>query len=122
MSAAVINLDIEQGATFRQQFQWFNPDGTTPIDLTGCSAKSQWRASIDSTEVLIELSTANGKIVIDAVQGMVTLHLSAVETAALQFTAAVYDLEISFPLIAGEVPTYRLAKGKIKVSKEITRG
>lgn len=120
--AAQINLEVEQGATFRQQMQWFDPDGITPIDMTNCTARSEWRSSVDSTEILKTLTTENDKIVIDVVTGTITLHLDAEETAAITYTAAVYDLEIVFPVIGSEIPVYRLCKGKIKLSKEITRG
>lgn len=121
MSAQVINLEVEQGSTWRFQMNWKNADGT-PINLTGCSALSHWRTSIDDPTILLTLSTENNRVVLDAATGSITLKLSAIETASIAFTSAVYDLEIYFPSNGGEIPVYRLIKGKVKVLKEITRG
>jgi hypothetical protein len=121
MSAATLNLQIEQGTTYRQELQWFNPDGTTAIDLTGCTALAHVRTAIDATETLLELSTENGRIEITPLEGKILLHLTAEETAALSWSIGLYDLEIIFPTTGDEIPIYRLCKGKIKVIKEITR-
>jgi hypothetical protein len=122
MAAAQIDLAIDQGSTWNQEIQWLQPDGITPVDLSGCTARSQWRASIADTTVLEELTTENGKIVIDTTLGKITFHLSALQTAAITYTSAVYDLEIVWPVnLAGEVVVERIAKGKVKISLEITR-
>ena len=121
MSAVVINLEIEKGTTFRQQFQWLNPDGVTPINLAGCTARSQWRSTIDSPNVLNSLTTENQKILIDESAGTITLHLQATETASYTFTSVVYDLEVVFPAVNNEIPVYRLVQGKIKFKPEVTR-
>lgn len=121
MAAALLNLELEQGATFSKVLTWFQEDGITPIDLTGATARSQWRTSIDDATTLLELTTENNRIKIDPTFGKITLHLTATETAALTFTAAVYDLEIQFAEVSGESYVYRLAKGKVKISKEVTR-
>jgi len=121
MAAANLTLEIEQGSTYIEPLNWYQEDGITPIDLTGCTAKAHFRASIDSPDILLELSTENNRIKINPVTGGIDLHLTAVETNAITFQSALYDLEIYFAEQSGEVYTYRLLKGKVKVSKQITR-
>ena len=123
MVAVTINLDdLEQGVTYDHDFQWLEADGITPIDLTGCTARSEWRESIDSTGVLFSLTTENGRLRIDPILGKIAIHLTEPETKAFTFFAAVYDLEIVFPpLPNAEIPVVRFCKGKIKISREITR-
>lgn len=121
MAAANLAIDIEAGATFNKVLTWYQEDGITPIVLTGCTAKAQFRKDIDDATVLLELSTENNRIVIDSLLGKITLHLTAIETNAITFQSAVYDLEIYFAEQSGEVYTYRLTKGKVKVSKQVTR-
>ncbi len=50
-------LTILQGATFRKRWTW--KPGGVPMDFTGCKARMQVRAEIDSTVVLLELTTEN---------------------------------------------------------------
>jgi hypothetical protein len=56
------------------QFQW--PAGSTnagqPIDLTGISFEAQLRPSPTDSEVLLDLSTANGLLVNDGALGTLT--------------------------------------------------
>ncbi len=121
MAAVQIPLSIEQGTTFTHTLTWLQPDGVTPINLTGASIKSQWRASIDDPTVLQELSTENGLILVEPTLGKIKIHLPATLTATFTFTSGIYDLEVYMAAVNGEVPVYRLAKGKIKVSKECTK-
>ncbi len=89
-----------------------------PIDLTGCTARMQVRADVESPLVLIELSTLNGRIVLGGAAGTVDLGIAATDTAAMAWTSGVWDLEITHP--GGDVS--RLAEGSISVSPEVTRG
>jgi len=115
MTPGVLNLTIYQGATFRRVVRLA---ATTPIDLSGCTARMHVRAQIDDAETLIELTEANGRaLVTDAVNGEVTLLIDAEDTAALDFTSAVYDLEIEYS--NGFVD--RVLQGSVKLKKEVTR-
>ena len=114
---AKLKLKIIQGATFRKPLAWLAPDKTTPIDLTGCTARMQVRSEIESDTVLLELTTENGCIVIDGSAGKLTLHLSPSATAAIAWESGVWDLEVVHP--SGDVT--RLVQGSISVSREVTR-
>lgn len=54
MSASTLNLPvIEKGATYRHTLTWTDSTGTA-INLTGCTAKLQVRASAASSTVILE--------------------------------------------------------------------
>ena len=114
---AKLKLKIIQGATFRKPLVWLAPDKTTPIDLTGCTARMQVRSEVESPTVLLELTTANGGIVIDGPAGKMTLHISPADTASVTWEGGVWDLEVVHP--SGDVT--RLAQGSISVLPEVTR-
>lgn len=86
-------------------------------DLTGYTGRAQIRATRESTATLVDLTTANTGIVIDAANGAVGMRITAAATAALDFSCAVYDLE----LIDGSGAVTRLMYGDVKLFKETTR-
>lgn len=114
-----LNLRIDQGATYRKVHTWKIGDllASAPVDLTGCVARMQIRDEVDSDTVLLELTTANGRILLGGTDGTVTLTLSAVETAALAFARGVYDLEV----VLADGSVRRLMYGAVIVSPEVTR-
>lgn len=109
-------IKIEQGATFNYPITW-KPGGVT-ADLTGFTARMEIRPDIDSDVVIARLDTENGSILIEGLQGKVTLHLTAAQTALLNFDVAVYDLE----LVAPNEEVTRLIEGSVSLSREVTRG
>lgn len=116
-TAVKLNLKIEQGASFEKTLTWKNPDGT-PVDLTGATARMHARAKVNSPGTpLLDLSTENGGIVLGGTAGTVKIVLTDAQTAAIDWTAAVHDLEVRFP--SGFVR--RLIQGGISVSPEVTR-
>ena len=119
MTAVKLNLPpIEKGATYSHVVYWRAADGTTPINLTNCSAKMQIRETVDSVAVLGELSTTNGRLIITGSTGKIELTIAATDTEDLiAFKNAVYDLEVYFPQ-----KTIRLIEGKVTIKEEVTRG
>lgn len=118
MSAATLDnpLLIEQGATFRQTFTWQTGSPSVPVDLTGYSAHMQVRDAPGTLPVLLDLSTANGGIVLGGTAGTVTLYASATTTAALAWSKGRFDLDLTAP--NGDV--IRLLQGGVVVSPEVT--
>lgn len=117
MAAVTFNLPvIEQGATYKHTLVWQDGNGLA-IDMTGCTAKMQVRPSVASPDILIELSTTNGRISIIPLDGRISLYVSDEDTAVLTPAKAVYDLEIYLP--NGEV--IRLIEGKVTIKAEVTR-
>lgn len=114
--AGTLHLTIEQGATYDPVLTWGDQAGT-PIDLTGYIARMQIRASVEAVTTLHEATTANGQIVLGGAAGTVTFNIPAVDTAAMDFEEAVYDLEVES---AGGHVT-RLVEGSVYLSPEVTR-
>src|SRR3954468_6389612 len=114
MTAGKYDFIIEQGATFRRIFRWRQSDGTTPVDLTGTTAKMQaW--DDDHRNKLIDFNT-QGSITIDAEAGEVTVELLDDATAALTFDIARYDLKLTSP----NTDKTRLIQGRIRLSRQET--
>lgn len=88
-----------------------------PVDLAGYTARMQVRASQSDAVILLELTTANGGIVIDNILKTITITITATATAAFTFTGGVYDLEMVAP---GGVVT-RLLEGSVVIGEEVTR-
>ncbi len=119
MKPATLDLIIYQGTTFVKPFQWKTGEVPTPVDLTGCTARMHIRRKITDSEILMELSTANSRIVItDAVAGKFEMRLTALETAGITFKNGVFDFEIVYP---GGEPVYRIFQGEIEINPEVTR-
>lgn len=118
MAAGQVTLPvIEQGATYSHNIYWKSPSGVA-IDLTGATAKMQLRSSVDSPIVILELSSANGRITIDPLLGKISLNVSSTDTTLLPAGKYVYDLEVFF--YGGTV--IRLIEGKVTIKAEVTRG
>lgn len=115
MKAGKYDITIEQGAGFSLPIT-FKPGGVV-ADLTGSTARLQVRPKVGAAAKLIDLTTANGGISLDGPNGRLTLIMTAAATAALKFSRAVYDLEITPP--AAE--PYRLLEGFVFLDREVTR-
>jgi hypothetical protein len=87
-----------------------------PNSLLNLTAKMQIRSKIDSIDIIKELTTENGGIAIDNTAKIITITISAADTALLTITSAVYSLE----LISG-IEIYPFIEGSITVNKEVTR-
>lgn len=68
----------------------------------------QVRQAVTSTSVILEMSTANGRIVAGTTDGKFTITLSAVDSAALPPGNYIYDLDITSP---GGIKTTLLTGG-----------
>lgn len=110
-------LRIIKGAQFSRGWIW--KPGGVPMDFAGCSARMQVRAEKDAADVLLELTTENGGIVLGAEPGAIDLWIGAVQTAAITWEAGVFDLEIQYA--AGPDHVDRFFEGSITASAEVTR-
>lgn len=111
------DLTIIQGATWTYPIIWQRPAGN-PLDLSGFRARMHIRKSYRVPDLLAELTTENGRIVIDGAEGRITLSLSAEETGALRFSEALYDLEL---VQDDPVWVVRLIAGKVRLERSVTR-
>jgi len=79
----------------------------------------QVRPEIESSDVLLELTTENGGIVLGGTTGTVDLWVGATETTDFTWESGVWSLEIQYA--AGPDYVDRLIEGSISVSPEGTR-
>lgn len=113
MPAAKLNLTVEQGATYTKKLVWRDKN-RRPVNLTGYTARMQIRPKVDSSQIIYELSTTNGRITLSST-GVIEMKISATDTSTL--VSGVYDLELT--TASGDV--VRLVEGKVTVSPEVTR-
>ena len=122
MLAGTYNITCEQGSTFSRVITVEYPDPNDastmlPFNFTGYTGRMQIRRTIESPDVMIELTTANSGIqYTNAASGELTVRMTAVQTAALE-TSGVYDLEI----INGAGEVSKLLKGAFTLLPEVTR-
>ena len=124
MIAGNYNILCEQGASFARVIALEqprtpteqNPSPYEPYVLTSHTARMQVRRTLESTTPLITLTTENGRISISGGSGLITLSISAADTAALT-SNGVYDLEI---ISSGGIVS-RVIKGTFTLSLEVTR-
>ena len=122
MLAGTYNITCEQGSTFSRVITVEYPDPNDastmlPFNFTGYTGRMQIRRTIESPDVMIELTTANNGIqYTNAASGELTVRMTAVQTAAL-VTSGVYDLEI----INGAGEVSKLLKGAFTLLLEVTR-
>ena len=116
---AIADICIFQGATFDQVIYYETGTPSTPVNLTGVTAKMHIRSKPESKALILELSTTNGRITLNygSNNGAIRLFISATDTANLSVCdKAVYDLE----LYNGGVTT-RILQGNVIISPEVTR-
>ena len=124
MIAGNYNILCQQGASFARVIALEQPRTPTEEDpaeyeiypLTNHTARMQVRRTIESTTPLITLTTENGRISLNGANGLITLSISAADTAALE-SSGVYDLEI---ITSGGLVS-RVIQGTFTLSLEVTR-
>lgn len=118
MAAYKTDIPLYQSATFQKVFRIGPCTDKTP--LTGWRARSQWRLSLDSDEVLQAFTTENGGFTLDPVARTLTYHLSDADRdrlVALEEARFVHDVFLISP--AGN--TYPFTDGTIPVIRSVTR-
>ena len=130
MSAGRYSFTIEQGATLDFELAYKDSDND-PIDLTGYQGRMQIRPSVGSDTVYITLSSSleadgtglnfSGSDSLNPpTSGTIGIFISANSSSQLNFTEAVYDLEIAtgsdYPIVT------RILEGQVKLDKNVTLG
>lgn len=108
--AVVSNLVLDQGTTFSVVIG-YNDNVGDPIDLTGYTARSQMRKSYYSSN-----ATSFTSNISSAIDGEITLSLTAAETANVKAGRYLYDVEI----VSGNT-VIRVVEGIVTVMPEITK-
>ena len=139
MAAGRFNFTIEQGTTVDFEIQYQDKSGN-PIDLAQHQARMMIRPRVDSSNVLLTLSSSvnphdgtglnlNGGGGLNAVKplssGSIGVFIGHTTSSVLDFNtsnkSAVYDLEIASGSGADARVT-RLLSGVITISNEVTKG
>ena len=115
MQPGSLDFLMPKGSTFSRTLTW--KISGSAVDLTSYTARMQARTSHVSTTTVLELTTANSKIVLGGTAGTITITVSAADTAAITQSSLAYDLEL---VSAGGVVT-RLVEGQIVLTPEVTR-
>jgi hypothetical protein len=114
--ASTYNILVDQGSTYTLAVTYKDSTGAA-INLTGYTAAMQLRLDYDSATAVLSLSSPSNGIVITGASGLVSITMSATQTAALSADTFLYDLEITSPT---SVKT-RLIQGVVVVSAEVTK-
>ena len=91
--SAKFSLVCDQATTFNFQFQILN--NQTPLNLTGYTGTMTVRPFVGASTVTTVASTDNGRMVFDAINGRVTVTLSASITGAIAAGRYAYDLVLN---------------------------
>ncbi|MFZ5548086.1 MAG: hypothetical protein ACOZJX_05275 [Pseudomonadota bacterium] len=108
-------LYIEQGCTWQQRLIYKAGDPLTPVDMTGWTARLHVRTTVESPELLLELTTENGGITLGGTTGEISIDLSAADTAAITWPTGLFDLEL---VSAGGI-VKRVLRGTIAVRRDV---
>lgn len=111
--SAKFNLVCEQATTFNFQFQIKND--VTPWNLTSYTGTMTVRPFVGASTTTVVASTANGRMVLDALNGRVTVTIDATTTGDIAAGRYVYDLVLD----SGSVVT-RILEGKFIVTGAVT--
>jgi len=86
-----------------------------PTDLTGYTGKCVIRKNWYTTTAIHTMTTANGGIILNPIDGSIQLVIPKDVTAAFNFTHAVYDVDLTL----GSYDT-RVFKGPVEMYREIS--
>ena len=111
--SAKFNVVCDQATTFN--FQFVIQDDGVPWNLSGYTGTMTVRPFVGASTTTIVASTANGRIVLDAALGRVTVTLSSALTGAISAARYSYDLVLD----SGSVVT-RILEGKFVVTGAVT--
>ena len=92
----------------------------TPANLDGFQARMHIRENLDE-EPIFFLTTENGGLAIDIANAKVTWTLTAIQTAAMSSSKAVYEIELVTIDSDGREIVVPFVAGKIKIEREVTR-
>jgi len=104
------NITVVNGTTFQLSPVW--KVDSLPVDLTGYTADMQVRDI--SNNLIVELTTSNGKISISAALGQVNLTLTATQTSAGNLPAGNYTYALNLTSSGGIV--YQILTGNFIVT------
>jgi hypothetical protein len=111
--SAKFNVVCDQATTFN--FQFVIQDDGVPWNLNGYTGTMTVRPFVGASTTTIVASTDNGRMVLDAALGRVTITISSALTGAISAARYSYDLVLD----SGSVVT-RILEGKFVVTGAVT--
>ena len=115
-TVATLDLAFKKGSRFVQPVE-VALDGVLAPFPPGTTARMQIRASVGNPSVAAELTTENGRLVVDAGAALVTITMPSAFTDTFTFERAVYDLVLIYPGPEQET----ILEGKVYVYPSVTR-
>ena len=115
MAAGKYDIVIEQGATFKLPISYKDSTGSVVDLVSGNGYTSRMMIKESAGGTTIKSLTNGSGMTLAASGNNIVIEISATDTAAMDFSNAVYDLEI----VSGTEVT-RILEGKVKLSREIT--
>lgn len=115
--AALYNIVADQGSTLSRVIYYKDP-ANKPILFSGYTARMQVRPTIESTTVLLELTTENGGIELGQTDGSIALYVDDVIMAGMDEGIYSYDLELIAP--SSNLYVYKILQGNFAVRSEVT--
>ena len=113
--AATYGFTADKGATFTQVIKWKDANKNL-INLSGYTAEMVIREKTTATNVVLTLSTTNGRISLGGADGTVTLTVSASD---MDINAGQYTYTLELTSASGEVT--RLLMGAFVVRPDVFR-
>jgi len=87
------NFEVDQNATFSFVIE-YKDNNDNAIDLTGASAKMQVRDTKGGAKLAVTLTSPSGGIVIDPLNGKLTIKMTPTQTNKLFYPKSSYDLMV----------------------------
>lgn len=116
MSAGTYNFAAEQGATLERTIT-YTDSANAIVNLTGYIGRMQIRSAVESSSIILELTTANSRIVMGGALGTISIYVDAATMSSIPAGNYVYDLEI----VSSGGKVTRLIEGRFVVKAEVTR-
>ena len=109
------NWEVDQNTTHTFEAVYQDQDGD-PINLTGASAKMQVRDSKGGTQLAFTLTSPSGGIVIDPINGKLTIKMTPTQTSKLFYPKSSYDIMVT----DSNSNKIKLLEGFITLSRSVT--
>jgi hypothetical protein len=113
----VYDIVVDQGATLNRSIA-LKSSAKHVVTLAGYTARMDIREKIASSTTILELTTPNHGLTIDATAGAITILITPSQTAAFVPGVYVYDLELE-ETNTGVVT--RVLQGNLTVRAEVTK-
>lgn len=109
------NWEVDQNTTFSFEVQYTEDDETTPINLTGATAKMQVRDTKGGTKLAFTLTSPSG-IAINGSTGTLTVIMTPTQTNKLFYPKSAYDIMV----IDSSGKKTKLLEGFLTLSRSVT--